>query len=359
MFCYFQVYISSGLDTSKKCVRVQSGDRLGVYFEALPTAIAYVFDDQSPTALGTTVPEPASIGNVTEFSSLAFPYDFSLAAYLVTSSSNSSDVNETQFVDCPRNVFIDDFIPISLTTTTMPPITGAPGATGPQGPTGPQGEMGPQGATGATGMGATGETGPQGETGLQGATGNVGATGQQGVAGPQGVAGATGEQGEKGDQGERGPPGVYINGSASAIRTEEDGDDMSALELVYLIWLIILTILLIIFILLCCCFYRRYRKFTREHHGRCADAEGCEKREKDSTRFTTRVPSYLEGQPMWTNTMKSIAESTYSNDTVEDDGTESRTDVTSSDHDHLTTTDHVKTTPVEASHANLAHTATP
>ena len=290
-------------------MRVQRGDRLGVYFEEAPGAVAYTFDADSPTALGTTVEQAVMVGNKTFFNSLSFPYDFSLAAYFDADIETYNDsLSESQFVSCPRGLLVDDFVPIALNTTTIAPITGRPGDTGPPGPTGEQGEQGPAGADGLDGM--------------MGATGERGDAGEDGALGPMGSTGWTGAAGEAGEKGERGAAGSA--GRGTAVASTDDDQGIQVISIILLIWLIIVTILLIIFIIITVCVYRRYRRHIREHphyfaNGAydTADGKGT-KREKDSVKFTTRVPSYLEGQPTWTSTMKSIAESTYSNDTLED-----------------------------------------
>ena len=95
-FCCLQIYLESL--RFEPCILVRVGDRLGVYFEEEPTAVAYVFDADLPRALGVIVPEPVAVGNVTEFDSLFFPYDFSLAAYFSNALGqyNLSLVNESQ-----------------------------------------------------------------------------------------------------------------------------------------------------------------------------------------------------------------------------------------------------------------------
>jgi len=80
------VYIAAKL--TNKCVRVHSGDRMGVYFEEGPGAVAYTFNGINPMALAHQRPNrtvPAEIGEIVEFDGLTFPYDFSMAAYIDTS----------------------------------------------------------------------------------------------------------------------------------------------------------------------------------------------------------------------------------------------------------------------------------
>ena len=284
--------------------------------------MAYVFDADLPRALGVIVPEPVAVGNVTEFDSLFFPYDFSLAAYFSNALDqyNLSLVNESQpgsqYVTCPEGLRIDDYVPLELNTTTAAPVTGRPGDTGATGPNGEVGATGEIGATGAAGMGLEGATGATGSQGIAGPLGAVGETGATGPLGPAGGVGATGP---------RGPPGTAGNASALALTDDDDDDDdVSTLEVVLLIWLIVLTLLFVLLIIMLALAYRRYRRqhTDKPYHGHAYAANAAYdsdsvRREKDSIKYTTRVPSYLDGQPTWTSTMKSIAESTYSNDTLD------------------------------------------
>ena len=79
----FQTYIEGLL--SYECTKVFAGDRVGVYLEETPGAVAYTFDALSPTALGHTLANSSNtvpIGDSVVFDSLTFPYDFSIAAYV-------------------------------------------------------------------------------------------------------------------------------------------------------------------------------------------------------------------------------------------------------------------------------------
>ncbi len=78
------MYISGKL---LPCARIENGDRMGVYMEEAPGAVAYTFDDSHPTALGHSLDDtnrPTEIGEVVRFDQLTFPYDFSVAAYIDT-----------------------------------------------------------------------------------------------------------------------------------------------------------------------------------------------------------------------------------------------------------------------------------
>ncbi|MRB67584.1 hypothetical protein GH825_29900, partial [Bacillus thuringiensis] len=70
------IYIASKF--TEKCMRVQAGDRVGVYVEEAPGAIAYTFDGASPDALVHTQPnvaepQPTAVNEVVEFGSPTFP----------------------------------------------------------------------------------------------------------------------------------------------------------------------------------------------------------------------------------------------------------------------------------------------
>ena len=80
----FQIYISSKFG---KCARIENGDRMGVFLEEAPGAVAYTFDASTPTALGHSLEDrnyPTPIDTVIPFDTLTFPYDFSVAAYIGT-----------------------------------------------------------------------------------------------------------------------------------------------------------------------------------------------------------------------------------------------------------------------------------
>ncbi len=79
------MYIASKL--TELCVKVKEGDRLGVYLEGSPGAVAYHFDEHNPMALGHIMKDlskPVKVNNTVLFDPLAFPYDFSMTAYLDT-----------------------------------------------------------------------------------------------------------------------------------------------------------------------------------------------------------------------------------------------------------------------------------
>ena len=79
----FQFYVDGGVDDG--CIRVTSGDRLGLYFEEVPWALSYNFAAQSaPQTFFFRTSQPINVSDVIEFSVLSFPYRFSIAAYLDT-----------------------------------------------------------------------------------------------------------------------------------------------------------------------------------------------------------------------------------------------------------------------------------
>ena len=164
IFSIFQIYIASKLT---KCMRVQTGDRVGVYIEEAPGAIAYTFDGASPDALvhtqtNVTDPQPTAVDDVVEFGSLTFPYDFSVRAYFDTNMT-LYDVTEGDFPTCPKGLIIPVQTVITLPPTTpAPPVTGKPGATGGEGRTGIQRERRRHGTAGS--YGRTRGRGQDGET---------------------------------------------------------------------------------------------------------------------------------------------------------------------------------------------------
>ena len=70
---------------------VEKGDRLGVYLEEAPGAIAYKFMAKAALTLGYTVhnlSNPTAINDTIRFDSPIFPYLFSAAAYVDTGQSH-------------------------------------------------------------------------------------------------------------------------------------------------------------------------------------------------------------------------------------------------------------------------------
>lgn len=229
------------------CVIVQENDRLGLFFEESPGAVAYTFDGKDPRVYGATQdPNNSSIVSETvHFDTLIFPYDFSVAAYVDTELQNYQLGSSAYTVECPENLLIPD-VDIVADLTAAPPITGSPGATGPAGLPGINGVDGLDGATGP--MGATGAIGPAGATG------------------PAGLVGATGAQGVKGDQGLRGPPGPPgpIRDSTHNIEAESvglvTGSALNSFNWILIAWCLVLSVLLIIITIAFACIIHNMRK---------------------------------------------------------------------------------------------------
>ena len=66
------------------CFRVENGDRLGLHFEEIPGAVAYTFNATKPVAYGKHINSSTPVGEIEGFSTLTFPYSFSVAAYIDT-----------------------------------------------------------------------------------------------------------------------------------------------------------------------------------------------------------------------------------------------------------------------------------
>jgi hypothetical protein len=76
---------------SVKCIRVQPGDRIGVYSQLPQSPFAYIFNASRLSAFEhgfVNVTDPAVPGSLVEFDTLAFPYTFSVAAYYYTAGQN-------------------------------------------------------------------------------------------------------------------------------------------------------------------------------------------------------------------------------------------------------------------------------
>ena len=109
---------------------MRSGDRLGVYFQEKPGAIAYKFDAERPMALGKTFGSdaPTQVNETLTFDRLNFPYDFSCAAYIHTDLAHYAE--ETgDLVPCPVGLVVPDYTPIQA-----PAPVGEKGEQGPAGP---------------------------------------------------------------------------------------------------------------------------------------------------------------------------------------------------------------------------------
>lgn len=197
-----------------KCIRVEQGDRFGVYSSGQPSSIGYVFNPFSTQALAYSAGNGSTIeaGQTAAFTQITFPYDLSSQAFYYLESSNwNSSSNETSSVDCPPNLSVND---VSLITTSPVPISsGVPGIVGTKGPPGFTGAVGPPGSLGD--QGATGLQGPFGPPGSEGSTGATGPTGPQGTKGVMGDTGdagpvVNGPPGATGPMGPLGPPGKLL-----------------------------------------------------------------------------------------------------------------------------------------------------
>jgi len=233
------------------CVVVQENDRLGLFFEESPGAVAYTFDGDDPRVYGATQ-DPNNSSQVSEtihFDSLIFPYDFSVAAYVDTELSSYNSTFQDFTVECPDNLLIPD-VDIVADLTPAPPVTGAPGATGPAGQDGLPGAEGAHGSTGATGP-----------------IGAVGATGANGIAGATGPAGLTGAQGAKGEKGERGLPGPP--GPSSSSSNNHDAESVglvtssslsSRFSWMLMGWCLVLSLVIVIITIAFACIIHKMRK---------------------------------------------------------------------------------------------------
>ena len=68
-------------------MKVKQGDRLGVYFSTNDGSVAYAFDPDEPAALLYESPNatvPVNISEEVDFTTLVFPYDLSMSAYIDT-----------------------------------------------------------------------------------------------------------------------------------------------------------------------------------------------------------------------------------------------------------------------------------
>lgn len=291
------IYIESRL--TDRCIRVKEGDHLGILFEEAPGSIAYVLDDESPTALGNRVTDPDqsyNMGDVMSFDALRYPYDFSVAAYVDTDPTHyvATDPN-LDFVNCFPHVQIPDYENVTQF------LAGATGATGPMGATGLQGPAGLDGA-----WGATGEIGATGALGATGPIGTMGATGETGAQGEKGEQGERGEAGQRGEVGPAGPPGevIYVNNAAGSANAGDNFFSSKEMSLFYLIWLIVLTIAVIVLVIITCILAKRTKN----------------QREMDETMMTNseKFPGFdtiIKSNGDWKEVLKDESSTLYSTDT--------------------------------------------
>ena len=68
------------------CIRVQAGDKMGIFQESREGAVSYAFDASEPSALVYQPQEGESlnINDTIAFDTLVFPYDISVQAYIHT-----------------------------------------------------------------------------------------------------------------------------------------------------------------------------------------------------------------------------------------------------------------------------------
>lgn len=86
------MYIASLLDV--QCIRVQRGDRLGVYSQYSQSAIAYLFNATNPSSMAHSFQNftsPVLPGQAVTFDLLVFPYAFSVAAYYYATGKQIAD----------------------------------------------------------------------------------------------------------------------------------------------------------------------------------------------------------------------------------------------------------------------------
>ena len=295
-------------------MRVRAADRIGVYVEEAPGAIAYTFDGASinaliHTAVNVSDPQPVAVDDVVEFGSLTFPYDFSVTAYIDTNMTLYNDTDD-DFPACPKGLIIPPYGDATLPPTSpAPPVTGRPGADGATGPQGIKGNDGVNGSQGEQGEhGEQGETGEQGEQGVMGAAGfngSVGATGVRGSMGYNGSTGVKGDTGAVGPVGPRGLPGAVVTvqpPEPANVQAEDDGLFSNPTYIMGLsIWVVVVSIIVVIAIIV----------FAVTHRMR---------REPRETVYVDRKPQPLmadnEDCPSWMGTMKEETETNYSNDTT-------------------------------------------
>lgn len=324
------------------CAIVQQGDRLALYFEEAPGAVAYTFDASDPRVFGKSEDFNAALelGQIKEFDSLIFPYDFSVAAYVDTDLNRYNLTNATYSVDCPTDLLIPD---VDIVEDLLPDlVTGAPGAPGAVGPRGLQGVAG---ATGPQGLpGAAGSLGLPGTDGEDGAIGATGPSGARGVKGVDGEIGATGLQGPQGIQGPPGPPGPPGADSSSIETSPVASNNQESMDsLIVLIWLIILTITIIIILIVIVVLNRKKEKVIERHPSlpnikwgiqrsmsdicKSIIDEPCVIKEKSKQNTQSDISKQISStdsskptpvsQKDWMDTMKSSSDIGYSNHTLE------------------------------------------
>ena len=178
-----QVYIESKI--TLPCIHVLPGDRLGVFFEEVPTAVAYSFHPQPSEPMVFARPNNKtefSLNDIAFFDSLMFPYDFSVIAHIDTMLSEYNDLpanGNTMGINCSKGLLIPPYIPPVLSRTTPMPVLSR---TTPIPTFVDASAMGPQGLEGEREDAAEDAAGPEVSTGSQGAKESTGD--EQGEPGP-------------------------------------------------------------------------------------------------------------------------------------------------------------------------------
>ena len=115
-----QIYISS---LCKPCVRVQSTDRMGIFFEESPGAVAYSFDSGMSASLSELADDgkPNKVGDTVRFDDIIFPYDFSIVAYVHSSPRTVSGGIDRP--DCPKDLPISPSAALPTDTCANTSIT--------------------------------------------------------------------------------------------------------------------------------------------------------------------------------------------------------------------------------------------
>ena len=98
-----QIYIAR--QSREKCLLVRAGDRVGVYIEEAPGAVAYTFDPTPPYLLGGVFESIVSNQTVSFKSTLPFPYALSFSVYLDTNMTLYG-ITGDPYPDCPKRLTI-------------------------------------------------------------------------------------------------------------------------------------------------------------------------------------------------------------------------------------------------------------
>lgn len=306
-----KVYIASQLGLRIKCVQLAEGDQVGVALSAYDPAtssISYTFapiPHTTPFHLDTTSVTVGS--NITFSSSLVFPIDVSIGAYVETSPNiiAAAKPDSNGNVDCPLSTIPPWNLPQVTTIPPSPrPWIGYPGEDGVTGPPGPIGPPGPMGLPGPEPTGYPGAAGPLGPDGPPGPSGMM-ASGFTGPQGPQsnitGLPGATGVQGPIGLPGPVGPKGNDYVANSTALNAQASSqaasDKRGNLIVGIVIWLAILSfIVIIVFIIVvvyCCKVMDEGKKTGKEkpNHAATRDFDSTDRSAQSSTNELRHRPN--------------------------------------------------------------------